>query len=48
MYGKKRVKRQFGGPGLLQLLFGVAYTDNVEKVNIYSLVINIYILKSLP
>ncbi|XP_023336352.1 uncharacterized protein LOC111707463 isoform X2 [Eurytemora carolleeae] len=32
MYGKKRVKRQFGGPGLLQLLFGVAYTDNVEKV----------------
>ena len=30
---KKRVKRQFGGPGLLQMLFGLAYTENVDKVN---------------
>jgi hypothetical protein len=30
---KKRVKRQDGGPsGLLQLLFGVAYTDNINAV----------------
>ena len=30
---KKRVKRQDGGPaGLLQMLFGVAYTDNINAV----------------
>ena len=33
MYKNKRVKRQIHTPGLLQMLFGVAYTDNVEKVN---------------
>ncbi len=31
--GRKRVKRQVDGPaGLLQLLFGVAYTDNINAV----------------
>ena len=31
--GRKRVKRQAGGPGgILQMLFGVAYTDNINAV----------------
>ena len=33
MKKKSRVKRQNSAPGLLQLLFGVAYQDNVRGVS---------------
>ena len=33
MKKKSRVKRQNSAPGLLQLLFGVAYQDNVQGVS---------------